>query len=154
MILPTTIVHPRGKISSVPISKDILQMVDTPGPTITLRFGVDNGVTTLSYYSDQRHVSTRHRFTPKSYNPEELKQFEGTYFCADLQVSYQLQAEGNSIIVVLNHEQLTSLTALSVDLLSNPDFGVFDFKRNENQEITGFTLNSARVWNLQFVKRE
>ena len=141
----------KDKLSA--IGENEFQLIDLPSKTV-VKFGKDkNGVTTLSYYANDIYRSTLHRYRPEKYTNEELALFEGKYYCADIESTYELKMDESDLLLMVNHKKIAPLTAVTTDVLSGGSFGTFFFERDKDKKITGFKLNSRRVRNVRFLKQ-
>lgn len=132
-----------------PISESEFRMVDRGNP-ITIKFEEEDTLT-MTYFSGDRLVSTMHKIEPLEYSTEELMQFEGQYKCADIDRTYDLRLEGEELQLSLKGEVVSVIKPITRDILSAGSFGTFFFERND-LVIEGFTLNSARVRGLEFLR--
>jgi len=92
-------------------------------------------------------------YQPKVYTNEELADFAGKYYSKELDVFYSLKFEDDLLTLYINDSKKSPLKAIMKDLLSNDDYGTFQFTNNQEGKITGFRLAAGRVKNLKFEKK-
>lgn len=84
---------------------------------------------------------------------DELKEYEGTYFSDELQVSYEIKFEEGKIYFTHKKFQKIPLSPTLKDEFVIRSL-VVRFKRDAQNRVTGFTLNSGRAKNVYFRKLE
>ena len=82
---------------------------------------------------------------------DELKDFAGEYYSAELNVSYRLEARGDTLFVLQNRLGEGRLSPVEKDVFRANR--TYRFERNAAGAVTGFKLTGGRVRNLQFVRR-
>ena len=93
------------------------------------------------------------RFTRRQATADELATYSGSYFSAELDVSYRLYRSGDRLMLKVPYVAEQELTAMFEETFENPDYGSFTFERAEDGTVTGFTLQSGRVRNLIFSRQ-
>ena len=91
---------------------------------------------------------------PRNY-PDDLFQFTGTFYSAELSTSYDVVVENNRLIVRHNRLEDKELKFFREDTFKfDTDFFpiVFKFERDEDNKIIGFKITTSRVKNLWFQK--
>jgi CubicO group peptidase (beta-lactamase class C family) len=91
-------------------------------------------------------------YDPVSYTAEELKTFAGKYFSDELDVTYTLKMDGAKLILYVNGEQISPVESIRTNLLSNDDYGLFQFTSSADGSVNAFKLMAGRVKNLRFVR--
>ncbi|TXD52646.1 MULTISPECIES: hypothetical protein [unclassified Polaribacter] len=92
-----------------------------------------------------------HEFTPPNYKTSELNEFVGDYFSPKLNTTYKTVIKNDTLTFTHARASNYAISAAKNELfLSNS--GSFLFKRDANQQITGFRFSAGRVQNLWFKK--
>ena len=88
------------------------------------------------------------------FSNEQLKQYAGTYLCAELACIYTISVHNNQLMISSNIYAETPLWFDgNDDLFSNYGWmSHMQIARNKQQQITGFEVNSSRVLHLIFTK--
>ncbi len=128
-----------------------LKMVDQERPT-ELKFRTVNGNMVMSYYSDKIHRADMHRFDLDVYTESELEQFEGKYYGADIDRTYELKVHNHQLKIYIDGKQLSEVSSLSSDVFHDSSLGVLFFDRDIKNQVVRFKLNSPRVRGLIFEK--
>jgi Beta-lactamase len=89
---------------------------------------------------------------PASPATTQLAEYAGEYFSEELNVTYTLKFEGDKLHYHRTRTSLTNLTPVIKDTFAASSLQ-FNFLRDSQQRISGFTVNAGRVRNLRFVKR-
>jgi hypothetical protein len=98
----------------------------------------------------------RGEFTPfqrRQASVDELAAYAGDYYSEELDVAYPLRINESRLTFRAPQHEAQELTAMFGETFENPDYGAFEFERDETGAITGFTLQSGRVRNLYFARR-
>jgi hypothetical protein len=85
-------------------------------------------------------------------SPEQLFDYAGEYFSPELEITYSLKVNEGRLWFSMDDEDPQELTAMFGETVENPDYGAFSFERDSNGKVSGFTLQSGRVRNLDFVR--
>jgi len=64
-----------------------------------------------------------------------------------------LQMEEDKLMFQLPGQKLQGLTPMFGETFENPDWGAFEFRRDPENTITGFRLQSDGVRNLEFARQ-
>lgn len=91
-------------------------------------------------------------YEPASYSKEELKMFSGSYYSDELDVSYDLKMDSAGLMLYVNGKQVSKLKSIRNNLLSNDDYGLFQFSESVEGSVKEFKLMAGRVKNLRFVR--
>jgi len=84
--------------------------------------------------------------------PTQLAEYAGEYFSKELNVTYTLKLEGDKLNYQLARAPQTSLSPTIKDTFVAGALQ-FNFLRDRQQRISGFTINAGRVRNLRFVRK-
>jgi hypothetical protein len=93
------------------------------------------------------------RVEPASYTPEQLGQFAGTYFSEEIDATYTVSLAGDKLVLRRKNVDDAPLQLLFADTFSSVGSGTLNFKRDPQDHITGFVVNTGRVRNLRFTKQ-
>jgi CubicO group peptidase (beta-lactamase class C family) len=137
----------RGDFKMKPIGSADFQLLDVP-IEVTTKFS--NGGVEISANGDPAWFTS---YTPVSYTTEDLRAYEGMYFSAELDVTFECLLADETLMLRLEDGTTAPFHTVAEDVLWNESFGVFRFERNDAQHVSGFRLEFERVKNLQFNKR-
>ncbi|NOR15026.1 MAG: DUF3471 domain-containing protein [Candidatus Aminicenantes bacterium] len=87
---------------------------------------------------------------PVSLPVSQLKEYIGKYYSGELDFTYTLKVENSSLILELRETSHT-LSPYGIDSFGWRDRKL-DFTRDEENKITGFTLEEGIVKNIKFTK--
>jgi hypothetical protein len=138
----------------VPIGTNIFQMLDV-GADLKVEFEEeDNGRTMIVTIDDGDPIKSN-SYVPANYSDEELKEFTGTFFSAELSTSYTVILNKSKLIV--SHPRLSDfkIDPIKKDMFSGNRwfFSNIKYERaNNNNTITGIRVSSGRVKKLYFKK--
>lgn len=84
--------------------------------------------------------------------PADLSDFEGDYFSDELRVTYHISLQENRLMVTVGEQPFQ----IAAEPLLHDEFtargGVLKFRRNQQNQVGGFTLNIGRISNIVFVR--
>ncbi|MFQ5629281.1 MAG: DUF3471 domain-containing protein, partial [bacterium] len=83
----------------------------------------------------------------------QLAEYTGEYYSSELQVTYNVFMQTDSLFVRVGSSPKTLLEMYQKDIFAGPGIKGMII-RNENGKITGFTLDAGRVKNLKLEKKE
>ncbi|MCP5053381.1 MAG: serine hydrolase [bacterium] len=88
-----------------------------------------------------------------SLTASELKQYAGTYYSEELEVTYHASVKESQLVFRLKY--MEDPVKLSPTIKDNfmVDGSIATFLRNKDNRITGFSLNAGRTRNIRFVKQ-
>ena len=89
-----------------------------------------------------------------NYSDEDLSAFTGQFYSPELDASYGVESNDGHLNLIVNQKPISPLNPLMHDTFSNNRFGLFQFEKDSNGTITGFTLAAGRVKNLKFSRVE
>jgi CubicO group peptidase (beta-lactamase class C family) len=84
-------------------------------------------------------------------NDKQLSEYQGRFFCEELQVTFEIRLEDGNLHFVHKKASHMQFKPLYMDFFQVGSLRVH-FVRNEEKKITGFLLDADRVKNLRFVK--
>lgn len=84
--------------------------------------------------------------------PTQLAEYAGEYFSEELNVTYVLKFEGGKLYYQQRRAPQTNLSPIIKDTFTANSLQ-FNFLRDRQQRISGFTINAGRVRNLRFIKK-
>jgi CubicO group peptidase (beta-lactamase class C family) len=85
--------------------------------------------------------------------PEQMKDYEGEYHCAELRVTYKLFLDQGKLYAQIGKKDRTELNVMEEDSFAGSMF-TGQFERNMEGQIIGFSLDAGRVKNLKFMKKQ
>jgi CubicO group peptidase (beta-lactamase class C family) len=136
-----------------PVSSTEFKMLNVPDD-LRIVFGKNGEKATMTVSIDGNEPSLFVAYEPANYTPEQLKQFEGTYYSEELSTFYDLVVKNGKLTAV--HPRLSDIefTPIMADLFSGNRFfmGLVQFERNTNK-ITALKVSSGRVRNVRFEKQ-
>lgn len=91
------------------------------------------------------------RTVKPSYSSQELKAFEGNYYCPDLEVTYTLKLVDGNLESSIGAEPFLTWNSVMPDLFNDAHFGYLAFEKNAKGQYTSFTMNNA-LGRLHFEK--
>jgi hypothetical protein len=87
-----------------------------------------------------------------NYTSKELNQFQGLYYCEDLNKIYKIKVVGNILVLKIDEDDLKLVTKDKLKF-SYQEIMVLSFDANTEHDIGGFNLNVGEdVRGLKFVK--
>jgi CubicO group peptidase (beta-lactamase class C family) len=95
---------------------------------------------------------TAEKLTIKSPTTEQLREYAGTYACAELDSSYALYLDGDKLMVRVKKTPPQRLEMTDSDAFASPTFKLV-FTRDAGRKITGFAIDAGRVMNLAFQRQ-
>lgn len=147
--------HTWGSVPKMIQNSDSTFKIHMPGfGTGILKFDVDQQQLTEYISRDRSHKLKK--TSPFKYNQDELNDMEGTYYCPELESTYHIVSKDQHL--VLHHIKYgnVQLTQVDTDQFLTPHWWMNNilFSRDEEDGIIGFEVNSQRVLNLKFVKKQ
>lgn len=114
----------------------------------------DKDLRELVFQSLEGEPVLMEKYTYPAYNRNHLGQFNGRFYCEELDVYYEITLQKPGLMVYLNGEKRSSLNAIKADYFTDNYFGDFQFIRDENNQIEGFYLDRERARNMYFSKSD
>ncbi|MEW7278726.1 serine hydrolase [Aquimarina sp. 2201CG1-2-11] len=149
--------HESNRESSlVPIAEDVFQMVVGSDDVVIIKFSKEDRKRKMMVTVGESDEFVYETYQPVTYAAKSLSEFSGTYYCDALKANYTLHVNEKGLYTSNKSQPLITFTPIQTDvfLSSSWYFGGIQFKRDRQQNITGFQLNSDRVKNLAFKKIE
>jgi CubicO group peptidase (beta-lactamase class C family) len=87
---------------------------------------------------------------PQVLTAEQMAEYTGAYYSEELDTTYRIFIEGGNLIVKVRTRW--NLSAQGRDEFQSYDRS-FSFTRNDQRQITGFTMSRPRVKGIQFVRK-
>lgn len=135
----------------MPTKKNEFMVLPQGVNTLFARFGEKNS---LIYYESNRILSQRRKYVPREYSPEELSQFEGTYYNSEIDTEYQLRMNGDKLMLQIRTLDETPMYCIATNILGNTLYGVFDFETNTAGKVSGLKITSGGgVYRLAFIRK-
>lgn len=123
----------------------------------TIEFVMDgDDVKKLVFRPLEGEESSMKQYEYPEYSTKELEAFAGTYYCKELETTYQLSPSKARLSIHLKGKEMSRMVAIKADYFKDGYFGDFRFVRNKNNELEGFYLStkSKRVANMYFEKNK
>jgi CubicO group peptidase (beta-lactamase class C family) len=115
----------------------------TPGKKMQMKVAYEGGDTDV--YESVSLVSP---------GPGQLKEYTGSYYCGELDVTYELAVEGKQLAAKLEYrEEAIPFQPTIKDEFNVPGVTV-KFLRNDLGGVSGFEVSTGRVTGIVFVKRK
>jgi CubicO group peptidase (beta-lactamase class C family) len=92
------------------------------------------------------------RVEPASYTLQQLDQFAGTYYSEEIDATYVIALQDNKLILRRKNVDDAPLQLLFADTFSSVGSGTLSFTRNDQNHVSGFSVNTGRVRKLRFHK--
>jgi hypothetical protein len=89
---------------------------------------------------------------PFAPSEDALKEYAGSYYSDELDTRYDLTLKAGALQVQIGHKETVPLLPQKKDYFSVGDLANFQFRRDANGAITGFTASTGRVLNLKFAR--
>ena len=141
------------KFQLAPINSLSFQAVDFPY-TVLVEFDRHNAnePNQIQISVDGRSPESLLMIQTDETNEAELQECVGTFYSAEIDVSYNLKLKDEKLILVRKGAAEEILTPINRNLLKGKFISI-QFVRNEDLEIVGFSLGAGRVTNLRFAKQ-
>jgi hypothetical protein len=136
-----------------PLGNDRFVMVGVPDP-VEVRFELTGRTAAkmLVRVGDDEPV-TFDSYEKKTPPASELAAHTGTYYSEELEVEYELTLQDGSLCFGFGKPGDQRLEPQFGETFTNPDYGTFEFQRDSQSQIIGFSLGSGRVRNMNFVRK-
>jgi len=86
-------------------------------------------------------------------NPAQLNEYTGIYYSDEFEVIYNITIQNNMLLIKIQHGDFTiPLEPVIKDRFLGPMQTFFNFFRDEQNKIKGFTVKAGRVRNIKFIK--
>jgi CubicO group peptidase (beta-lactamase class C family) len=82
-----------------------------------------------------------------------LQALAGVYVSADAEATFQVKADGGTLILERRPDAKLPLTPLYTDAFTNPDLGLVIFRRNRAGQPIALSVVQDRVWDLRFTRQ-
>ncbi|MDT7831779.1 serine hydrolase domain-containing protein [Flavobacteriaceae bacterium S356] len=92
------------------------------------------------------------KYSPQQFTERQLKVFEGNYYNDELEVTYQITSDENSLHISIEGQELVRLTPVSKSIFRAAHFGYVKFIANKAGEMIGFSRHDDTISYLKFVK--
>ena len=144
---------PERRNELVPVAPDVLEMTGMPARVLVYLDRQGDRITGMRTTADGEALNAFRPFERRRASAAELAQYEGEYYSAELDVSYQLRADRNLLLFDVPGHRNQALTPMFDETFENPHYGAFEFHRAPDGRVIGFRLQSGRVRNLAFTRR-
>jgi CubicO group peptidase (beta-lactamase class C family) len=86
-------------------------------------------------------------------NPAQLNEYTGIYYSDEFEVIYNITIQNNMLLIKIQHGDFTIPLELVIkDSFLGPMQTFFNFFRDEQNKIKGFSVKAGRVRNIKFIK--
>lgn len=138
----------------VPLSKNTFQAVVGSDDVLMVKFKEKDGVTIMEFTGGESDPYIFAPYTPVSYNTQALQEYTGRYYCPALNVTYIFSVKENQLVASHIRKRDIPLMPIKTDLFNGSEwyFQGIHFERNNQQMITGFSINIDGIKNLSFEK--
>lgn len=118
-------------------------------PHIQLSYGSKN-FNDMILTINNRDPAPFQRYEEHVHSKEELMTFENSYYNEDCKVVYQILADENGLKIMIDGEELVSLTSMTRDMFRDEHFGYITFHRDSSGKIRSFSRTDNTFTNLIF----
>ena len=119
---------------------------------ISFRREVDGKVTNLVLHQNKQNLPAK-KIKSQILSLDQLEKFEGEYYSIELQVTYRVVLKEKQLFIRVRNIPPEPLIYFHGDRFTVA-YKKVTFLRNNRGKITSFTLDTDRVKNLKFVKKE
>jgi CubicO group peptidase (beta-lactamase class C family) len=135
----------------LPIGKEEFQILNSE---IIFTFKTDHVTKKVSVKKGSLNSIDYTKYAPINYSKRKLKQFEGSYFSVELNITLDVIIDGNQLRFLIDDRKTVDAFPIKVDLFSTGIFYMKEivFDRNSNREILGLRISSGRTKNIRFQK--
>jgi CubicO group peptidase (beta-lactamase class C family) len=93
------------------------------------------------------------RVTVAKPDAKALQALAGVYASADAEATFQVKADGGTLILERRPDSKLLLSPLYTDAFTHPDLGLVIFRRNDAGRPIALTVAQDRVWDLRFTRQ-
>ncbi len=138
----------------VPLSPNTFQMVVGSDDKLIFTFDKKEGQKRMLLNVGGSDPLVYTAYEPAEYTPTALTQFTGTFYSTDLNTTYTFSVKDEQLVASHFRKNDIRFTPLKKDLFSGSAwyFGTIQFERNEQGDITGFSVGFDGIKNLKFEK--
>ncbi|HEV8286728.1 MAG TPA: serine hydrolase domain-containing protein [Chitinophagaceae bacterium] len=125
-------------------------------PDLKFSFQTDsrgNKFVLATFFKDENHLLKKYNID-SAYSIKEIHDYIGTYYCPELNCSYEIILKNHDLFLTSNKYNDTKLTIVDKDHLLNDYWWMRHLMvlRNKKNQVIGFEINSERVMHLRFDK--
>jgi CubicO group peptidase (beta-lactamase class C family) len=92
------------------------------------------------------------RVAPPQLSETALAKYSGSYRSAELDATYTLKVEKGKLTLRNGWKPEESLTPLTKDEFESEEYGTIVFRRDSNQQLNGFSLNTVEARDIGFAR--
>ena len=144
---------PERRNELLPVGDDRFEMAGLPYDVIVEYTMSETGISQVSRIVDGYPSGTFMPFTRRQASAAELAAYAGDYYSPELNIQYRLRMQDDRLVFDLDGEKPREMTAMFDETFETPEWGAFEFIRDDDGRITGFKLQSGRVRNLLFKRQ-
>ncbi len=150
----------RGETPVLPVSQTRLLLVAAGGVTeLNPVFSNSDSISEIRILTKSGKPDVFVPVKPPVDSPQQLRDYEGTYYSDELNADYKISLHRNSLALQIGDSVETRLIPTYADAFTIPDGGVnLSFRRDPQGKITGFVFNSSgeerQVKGITFVRRQ
>jgi len=133
----------------LPISKNKFKLINST-TDITIKFELkDNKAYKMLAITDRDTPKESFAFEKIPVTGEYIRSFVGSYYSDELDCTYELKTNDDTLILYINGEEIITLNPLMDNFFTDDYYGTFRFKNDDHLE---FILNSGRIRGIKFIK--
>lgn len=107
----------------------------------------------MTFSEAGRKPSVQEPVEPAAYKPQDLAEFAGSYYSAELGTTYTITPQGDKLLFRTGNWGDFLLSPRFADSFANPEeMGSLLFTRDRKRRVNGFRIRSGKVKNLSFDK--
>lgn len=140
-----------GKLKLAPVSKtDLIFFGYTD---YLLKFEFDGDTKRIQLFEEDECSAKYTSYEPVDLSAAELAKYVGSFYCKELDVTYQLKLDSDKLIFMIKNKIVSKIQPINNDKLLVEEWDCFlSFIYNEQKEIIGLKSDEVRAKNFEFVK--
>lgn len=150
------LIYVRPEVSQTelaPLGNDRFVMVEVPEPVEVWFESTGHTGTKMLVQRGDDEPSASTQFRKRALTDSDLAAHTGTYYSEELDVEYELTQLDGTLSFGFGKPGDHLLEPQFGETFTNPDYGTFEFRRDSQGRIVGFSLASGRVRNVAFIRR-
>jgi len=118
-----------------------------------LKFEFEGDTKRIQFFEDDECSEIYQSYELANLSSKELKKYVGSYFCKELDVTYQLKLDSDKLIFMIKNKIVSQIQPTKHDQLLIEEWDCFfSFVYNEQKEIIGLKSDEERAKDFEFVK--
>jgi len=140
-----------GELKLIPVAKNDLMFFGFS--SYLLKFEFDGDTKRIQLFEDDECTAKYSSYELIDLSSAELAKYTGSYFCKELDVTYQLKLDSDKLIFMIKNKTVSQIQPTKNDQLLVEEWDCFfSFVYNEQKEIIGLKSDEDRAKNFEFVK--